>query len=126
MGGRAGVEGTATLGFGKLIRVQESSELGERGWICIKPIYIMFFTNGAARRLWAGGEGEAVTCLHAGGGSSLGGGEGEGRDPRWGPPGLHPALFGLHPAAVFPQVPDSLSPHPALHHPAPQCSQGDF
>lgn len=29
-GGWAGVEGTATLGFGKLIRVQESSQRGER------------------------------------------------------------------------------------------------
>lgn len=29
-GGWAGVKGTATLGFGKLIRVQESSERGER------------------------------------------------------------------------------------------------
>lgn len=54
-----GLGGTATLGFGKLIRVQESSEWRERDYICIKPIYIMFFTNCAARRLlgWLAGRG---------------------------------------------------------------------
>lgn len=74
------MEGTATLGFGKLIRVQESSEWGERLDLHKAHLHNVLHKLCSQKAAGLAGRGEAVTCLHAGGGSSSARGHGKTRD----------------------------------------------